>query len=282
MPDPNAPIDATLAARAADALPALVEIARLAGDIALADFRPGMLTPARVDTKAGGSPVTAADLAVDQFLRNICAEKFPGAGWLSEETADDLSRTSLRELIVADPIDGTRAFVVGDPRWCVAIGLIVDGRPVAGVVHAPALQTTYAASLGAGATRNGEKIFASSRAKLYGAKVGGPRGLVTTVSNLRRLDLETEPRIPSLAYRLARVAEGSLDAAIASVDSHDWDIAAGEILLVEAGAGVRDVHGHELIYNGAETRRGLLAAAPLKLLPALVDALGRAVRSRPR
>jgi myo-inositol-1(or 4)-monophosphatase len=150
------------------------------------------------------------------------------------------------------------------------------------VVHAPALQATYTASLGAGAMCNGKKIFASSRAKLYGAKVGGPRGLVTTVSNLRRLDLETEPRIPSLAYRLARVAEGSLDAALASVDSHDWDIAAGEILLIEAGAGVRDVHGHELIYNGAETRRGLLAAGPLKLLPALVDALGRAVRSRPR
>ena len=282
MPDPNAPFDAPLAARAADALAALIEMARLAGEVALADFRPGQLTPARVDYKAGGSPVTAADLEVDAFLRKNCAQKFPGAGWLSEETADDLSRMSLREIIVADPIDGTRAFVVGDPRWCVAIALIVDGRPVAGVVHAPALQTTYAASLGAGATRNGDKIFASSRAGLYGAKVGGPRGLVTSVSNLRRLDLETEPRIPSLAYRLARVAEGSLERGARLRRLPRLGHRGRGNFAHRGGAGVRDVHGHELVYNGAETRRGVLAAAPLRLLPALVDALGRAVRSRPR
>ena len=148
-------IDAGLKARAAEALVALVEAARLGGEIALRDFRMGAQTSAAIEYKPGGSPVTAADLAVDQFLKSRLSARIPEAGWLSEETADNSARLAQSTLLVVDPIDGTRAFVAGDPRWAVSIALVVDRRAVAGVVHAPALSETFAASIGGGATLNG-------------------------------------------------------------------------------------------------------------------------------
>src|SRR6202021_3569042 len=83
------PIDPGLPARAAPALAALVEAARLEGEIAMRDFASGEKTGARIDYKDGGSPVTSADLAVDRFLRARLGAEFPDAGWLSEETTDN-------------------------------------------------------------------------------------------------------------------------------------------------------------------------------------------------
>ena len=114
-------------------------------------------------TKAGGSPVTDADLAADSLLKRRLQDALPDAGWLSEETVDDFERLSRRSLIVVDPIDGTRAFVIGDPRWAVSVALVVDERPVAGVVHAPALDETYAAARGEGATFNGATLITHRR-----------------------------------------------------------------------------------------------------------------------
>ena len=79
--------------------------------LALGFFRHGAATSARIETKAGGSPVTEADLAVDALLKARLGEAFPEAGWLSEESADDPDRLSRRTLLIVDPIDGTRAFV---------------------------------------------------------------------------------------------------------------------------------------------------------------------------
>jgi myo-inositol-1(or 4)-monophosphatase len=264
-------------ARAREALPILVDAAREAGEIALADFREGATTVARVDYKDGGSPVTEADLRVDAFLKQRLGAAFPEAGWLSEETADDHARLEHAETIVVDPIDGTRGYISGDPRWTVALALVVDGRPVAGVVHAPALKKTFAAALGQGATLNGAPISVSARQTIASARVGGPKPLVAAVAEKAGVEFVTEPKIPSLAYRLARVSEGSLDAAIASRNSHDWDIAAADIVLSEAGAALQDASGKPLSYNRRSSRRDSLVAAPLALVGALAAALSAAV-----
>ena len=274
------PIDPGLPARAAQALAALVEAARLGGEIAMRDFASGEKTGARIDYKDGGSPVTSADLAVDRFLRDRLGAEFPDAGWLSEETTDDATRVERSTLVIVDPIDGTRAFAAGDRRWAVSIAFAVEGRIVAGVVHAPALGETYAASLGRGATLNGAPIRASGRTALAGARIGGPRPLVAKLAGAARVEFLEEPKIPSLAYRLARVASGSLDGALASANSHDWDIAGADILLNEAGAGLWDPEGRPLSYNRLETAHGPLAAAPLTLLPELASALRRALAGK--
>jgi myo-inositol-1(or 4)-monophosphatase len=265
-------MDARLRARARSALDEIADAARRAGEIALRDFRLGESTSAQVHAKHGGSPVTAADLAVDRFLSERLRAAFPDAGWLSEETADDSLRLDKASLLVVDPIDGTRAFLAGDPRWTVSIALVLDGRPIAGVVHAPALGETYAAARGCGASLNGAPIHASRRADLARALVGGPKPMMAGLAQAAGIEFAAAPRIPSLALRLARVASGALDIALASAHSHDWDIAGADMILSEAGALLTDAHGQMLRYNEQGTRRGALLACGASLAPALIAA----------
>jgi myo-inositol-1(or 4)-monophosphatase len=266
----TAPIDPKLRARSA--LAALTDAALKAGVIAMRDFRPGEKTSASVSFKRGGSPVTSADLAVDAYLGTRLRTAFPHAGWLSEETADDPARLERAELIVVDPIDGTRAYLTGDPRWTVAIALVSDGRPIAGVVHAPALGETYAAAAGCGATHNGAPLDAFARPPRAQPLIGGPRAMIEAMARRLGVALEAAPRIPSLALRLARVASGALDLALASADAHDWDVAAADAILSESGAPLIDAHGQPLRYNQAQTLRGALAAAGAGLPPAYLEA----------
>ena len=198
----------------------LAAAAREAGDVALAWFRPGGKTTAAVQSKAGGSPVTEADFAADAYLKRRLGEAFPEAGWLSEETPDSEARLDRRALIVVDPIDGTRAFIDGDPRWTVAVALIVDGRPLAGVVHAPALGETYAAARGAGAHMNGARLaFAAGRARRADYKVAGPKPLLKAMGDRLGATLDIRPFVPSLAYRMCMAASGALDFAVAGANS---------------------------------------------------------------
>lgn len=255
----------------------LVAAAREAGTLALGFFRLGSATSAKVRSKLGGSPVTEADLAADALLRRRLGEAFPEAGWLSEETADDAERLSRRSLIVVDPIDGTRAFVAGDPRWAVSAALIVEGRPVAGVVHAPALQETYAAALGAGATLNGEATAVTRAIDPSHLNAAGPKSVLQAMAVELGASVDIAPRVPSLAYRLCMVARGTIHFAVAAEHSHDWDVAAADLLLEEAGALLTDGSGERLLYNTRQIRRGALIGAPVSLAPRLLDAFRSAV-----
>ena len=264
--DASLPIDA-LAAR-----DRLIEAAQEAGAIALEFYRPGERTSARIDYKAGGSPVTQADLAVDAFLRARLGAEFAGAGWLSEETEDDARRLGCASVVIVDPIDGTRGFLAGDPRWAVSIALVVDGRPIAGVVHAPALAETYAAARGCGSILNGATIAVSARQTLAQARIAGPKPMVESIGRAAGLTFVTEPKIPSLAYRMALVASGVLDLALASEKSHDWDIAAVDLILEEAGGRLVEGDGRPLLYNRAETRHGVLFGASIGMIETFVEA----------
>jgi myo-inositol-1(or 4)-monophosphatase len=270
-------VDADIDALAARDL--LVSAAREAGRLALEYFKPGARTSAQVETKAGGSPVTDADLAADSLLKRRLLEALPEAGWLSEETVDDFERLTRRSLIIVDPIDGTRAFVIGDPRWAVSVALVVDERPMAGVVHAPALNETYAAALGAGATFNGAALVPNAA---WPPRVAaGPKPILQAMAVNLGVSVEITPRIPALAYRLAMAARGAIDFAAAAENSHDWDIAAADILLEEAGARLIDASGERLRYNARQVRRGALLAAPDAAAPRLIEAFRAAIGSRP-
>ncbi len=250
----------------------LLAAAREAGALALGYFRHGAETSAAVQAKAGGSPVTAADLAADSLLKQRLRIAFPEAGWLSEETADNPDRLARRSLIIVDPIDGTRAFVAGDPRWAVCAALVVDGRPVAGVVHAPALGETYAAARGEGAELNGATLAVSSRFEAGRLTAAGPKPVLQEMGRRLGVSIDIAPRVPSLAYRLTMAARGAIDFAVAATDSHDWDIAAADLILQEAGARLTDISGEPLAYNMAKIRRRPLLAAPEALAPRLLEA----------
>jgi myo-inositol-1(or 4)-monophosphatase len=247
-------------------LPRLEAITRKAGDIAMSYFRAGERTIAEVTYKGGGSPVTEADFAVDRFLFEELRRLAPDAGWLSEETADNAERLSRASLIVVDPIDGTLAFARGDERWAVSIALVEQGRPVAGVVHAPALGETYVAARGRGAFLNGAVISVSSREKMEGAQIVAPRGLYDYFER-SPYGFDLAPRTPSLALRLADIASGRHDLAIAAADSRDWDIAAADVILTEAGGLLTELEGAPLTYNRPKLSRDMLVAAPKALFP---------------
>jgi myo-inositol-1(or 4)-monophosphatase len=257
----------------------LVSAAREAGALALEYFNPGGRTSARVVTKAGGSPVTDADLAADLLLKRRLQDALPDAGWLSEETVDDFERLSRRSVIIVDPIDGTRAFVVGDPRWAVSVALVVDEHPIAGVVYAPALNEIYAAARGGGATFNGATLIPTPG---WPPRVAaGPKLVVEAMAAALGSSIEVTPRVPALAYRLCMAASGVVDFAVAAENSHDWDIAAADIVLEEAGARLIDASGERLRYNSWQVRRGALIAAPDAAATRLVKGFRAAIGWKP-
>lgn len=253
-------------------VPVLIDVAREAGDMACAYFRPGQKTSARIWSKAGGSPVTEADVQVDAFLKVRLSRALPEAGWLSEETADDPARLRRRLVWIVDPIDGTRAFLNGHSDWSVAIALLMDGEPVMGVVYGPALKALYAATAGQGATLNGRAIASSSRASLAGALTAGPKPLVDQLQ--REVgDVAYAEKIPSLALRLARVAEGAIDLGLVSGNARDWDIAAADLILREAGGRLSGIDGTPPRYNKPDPVHGELVASPVALHAPLIEAL---------
>ncbi|TXM95797.1 3'(2'),5'-bisphosphate nucleotidase CysQ, partial [Methylobacterium sp. WL103] len=136
-------------------MPDLREALREAASLALPFFKEGGHTSAKIWSKAGGSPVTEADVAVDTFLKIRLSQIVPEAAWLSEETADDAERIGHDLVWIVDPIDGTRAFLSGHRDWSIAVALLKAGEPVVGFVNAPALGHDYEAIRGRGATRNG-------------------------------------------------------------------------------------------------------------------------------
>ena len=248
----------------------LLDAARVAGDMAMDFFRHGARTAARVDFKAGGSPVTEADLAVDRYLHDRLRAAVPDAGWLSEETVDDLTRLDHDHVLVVDPIDGTRSFAAGDPHWAVSVALVSDGRPVVGVVLAPALGVTYDARLGGGARRNGVPTATTGGDELAGARLSAPAGFIKPLA--RAYPVVLVPRIASLACRFAAVAGGEIDAAIASPDAHDWDLAGVDVILHEAGGRLTAADCLQLHYNRRVPRHRTLYGAGPNLQPALVAA----------
>ena len=232
-----------------------------AGELALAFKREGQV---KTWAKDGGSPVTNADLAVDQLLKTRLMAARPDYAWLSEETADDLARLNARRVFVVDPIDGTIAYIRDRPYWAISIAVVEDGQPVTGLLHAPALSETYLAEVGRGARRNGQAIRVSDRAGLEGA------ALLSDLKMIRHpswptpwpQDMTVETR-NSVAYRMALVAAGDFDAVLAMSSKCDWDLAAADLILREAGGVSTDHHGGAFVYNQASTTKpSLVSAAP--------------------
>ncbi|MGY2052822.1 inositol monophosphatase family protein [Methylobacterium sp. JK268] len=259
-------------------LPQVRASVREAALLALPFFRAGERTTARVWSKSGGSPVTEADVAVDTFLKIRLSELAPKAAWLSEETRDDPVRLEHDLVWIVDPIDGTRAFLSGDPDWSIAIALLAKGEPVLGMVAAPVTGLVYEALVGEGARRNGEPIRVTAQERLAGARVAGPKPMVDHLE--RNLGIAATPdalvrlrRIPSLALRLVRVAEGLVDVGLISSDARDWDLAGADLILREAGGAVLDLAGRPPIYNRREPIHGELVAAPTALRDAVLAAM---------
>jgi myo-inositol-1(or 4)-monophosphatase len=248
----------------------LSQAVRDAGDLALTTFNSAL----KHWTKGKDSPVSEADIAVDNLLRERLLKIAPDAGWLSEETDDDRSRLDKRRLWVVDPIDGTRAYIAGLLDWTISAALVEDGRPVIAALFAPAENEFYSAVLHEGATCNGQRLQASDGGSLDGARICGPRRITEQLTAMVPTVIAL-PRIHSLALRFARVAQGRLDAALSGANSHDWDLAAADLLVHEAAGVLTTFAGDRVLYNRAEPIHGPLLAAGRSRHRALRDLLSK-------
>ena len=210
----------------------------------------------------GAGPVSEADLAVNALLSDQLRAARPDYGWLSEEDPDT-ARGRGETLFVIDPIDGTRSFLAGEEVFAVALAVVHRGEVVAGAVHLPARQRTYAASVTGPATLNGQPIQASAWSGAEEPKV------LTSGYTLRPeywpggVPVIRRSYRPSMAYRLCLVAEGATDATLTLRASWEWDIAAGALIATRAGAVVTDRLGARLAFNTSPPlAEGVLAASP--------------------
>ena len=225
------------------------DVVREAGAIAKAAFE---ANDSKKWNKADSSPVTEADIAVNDFLLETLRAARPGYGWLSEETKDDHSRHACPRTFVVDPIDGTRAFIDRTPNFAVCVAVIEKGVSIAGVVFNPLKDEMYEAYLGGGTKLNGKTITASDPTKIDGIRmIGYPR-------KFRRLDFPemTVSVANSMAYRMCLVASGEADATLAFTPKSDWDVAAAALIATEAGAVVSDIRG-QLPHFDTESTSGL-------------------------
>ena len=253
MVDASGPFRTFAPARDADLLKDTV---REAGELALSLFR----TELRNWTKGASSPVSEADIAVNDLLEQRLRAATPDYGWLSEESADDEHRLSKRLVWIVDPIDGTRGYLAGREDWCVSAALVEGAAPVLAAVFAPASDEFFFAARGQGATRNDVALQATAGTELDFSRVAGPKPLVERL-NLSRDEIVLHPRIASLALRLCRVAQGSLDAAFAGGQSRDWDLAAANLIVQEANGNMTALSGDAILYNRREVTHGVLVAA---------------------
>ena len=242
------------------------DAALAAGRLALEHREAGL----KVWSKEGGSPVTSADLAVDQLLQDALLTARPDYGWLSEETADSPERLTKKRIFVVDPIDGTVAYMKNKPWWCVPIAVVEDGRPVAAVIHAPMLDETFEATLGGGARLQGRPISASDTDTLEDAELLADARLIEGPHWLEPWPAMRFEKRNAIAYRMALVAAGAFDAAINLTPKWDWDVAAGDLIVHEAGGRVTDHHGRPWLFNRADPRQNSLVCSAPALHPLII------------
>ncbi len=252
------------------------EICREAGEIARRQW-PGEGHALESWEKTPGSPVCTADLAVDAFLKRELGRLLPAAGWLSEETADHPERLERGLCWLVDPIDGTRDFIRGRAGWAVSVALASGGKPLLGMLVAPARGETWSAVAGQGAFLNGRRLRASERTELAGARVPAD----SLPKEDRDLTMVEKPN--SIALRIAMVADGRADLLATLRWGFEWDIAAATLIAREAGAAISDAFGHPLSYNKRDPRAfGVLVSAPGIHRAAVERLAERAARLAPR
>ena len=224
----------------------LVDAAKHAGEIALHHKAKGLNVEHKPDD---AGPVTQADYAVDTALRDGLISARPNYGWLSEETQDTPDRLEKKRVFIVDPIDGTRSFIAGETTWAHSLSIAENGVVTHGVVYLPEMDLLYSSSITQGAFCNGEQLSASDILEIDDARVLATKPNMDPIHWRDAVPGFARSHRPSLAYRLCLVAQGRYDAMLTLRPSWEWDIAAGALILSEAGATVTDRHGVALRFN---------------------------------
>lgn len=221
-----------------------------------------------------GTPVSEADLAVDKRLREVLLAARPDYGWLSEETEDDPVRRTKRRVFILDPIDGTVSFIKHKPEWVVALCVVEDTRPVVAAIFNPITGEMFEAVAGGGAKLNGEAIAVTRRGDVEGSRMLGSKSMFKHPAWQQPWpEMHVETR-GSIAYRMALVANGEFDAMMALSGKGDWDLAAADLIVGEAGGVTRTHRGDVLHYNRESTLHPSVMCAGPELYEELFKRVG--------
>lgn len=238
-----------------------------AGEVALSYFGKDPKTW----MKSGNSPVSEADLAVDNLLKARLLTARPDYGWISEETKDTRPAQMRQRTFIVDPIDGTRGFLEKDKYWCISLAIVEDGRPIAGVLQCPVSGDVYAAYSGGGATCNDETIQRLNYKTQEKPLISAPSSLIEKLPQTFCDQVTFFHYVPSLAYRLALAATGKIDVILVRPHCHDWDIAAADIILNEVGGVLLTHHGQPIVYGHFPYEHGFLIGAQNKTCKNMLD-----------
>ncbi|MEL3890572.1 3'(2'),5'-bisphosphate nucleotidase CysQ [Ferrovibrio sp. MS7] len=248
--------------------PLLLDAVREAGAVALKYFRDGV----KSWNKQPNDPVSEADIAIDKLLRARLVDTRPGYGWLSEESASAAAVGDAATWVV-DPIDGTRAFIAAKPEFAVSVALMAEGQPVLAAIFNPATDEFFEAATGDGAKLNGKTIRASGHGTLAEARLLASRRTFDRHGWLARTGKAEFEHRNSIAYRMALVAAGRFDAALSLSEKSDWDIAAADLVVREAGGRISTADGAPLRYDAPRHRHPSVIATGPWLHDELVDLL---------
>jgi myo-inositol-1(or 4)-monophosphatase len=214
--------------------------------------------------KSRGNPVTDADIEIDAFLKQTLLAARPNYGWLSEETADNPARLAAQHIFVVDPIDGTYGFLRGRPHFTIVAAVVEESRPVAAAIFNPITDEMFTAADGQGAHMNGASLKVSAKADFLHSRLFAAKDFINDPHWPTPWSPMTVESRASIAYRMGLVAEGEFDAMISLSDKSDWDLAAGDLIVHEAGGRVTSQTGETLRYNQTRpVQQSVIAAGPV-------------------
>jgi myo-inositol-1(or 4)-monophosphatase len=222
----------------------LLDAMRAAGDAVLQLQNKGF----SVERKANNDLVTQADLLVNEMIAKTISSHFPNDGWLSEESCDHPLRLTKERVWVIDPIDGTIEFAKGTPEYAISVALVINSEPVVAAVFNPAKKELFHAQKNRGAWLNGNPIRCdeklSEKLLLLASRSEYKRGEWQSYEKYHQVQ-----QVGSIAYKLALVAAGKAHATFSLGPKNEWDVAAGVLLVREAGGVVSDQYQRRLLFN---------------------------------
>jgi len=241
-----------------DELEVLIHAIRVAGKEAARLAVTGFETTQKADR----SPVTSADLAVNQILQSLLQSAFPADGWLSEESPDGPDRLQKTRVWVIDPIDGTKAFINREPEFCISAALIEGGRPIVAAIFNPSVDELYTATRGGGLYLNSKPMTPPA--------LHNERPPIVAMSPWERDngrfpslgEMVTSRPMRSIAWALALTASGHIQGLVTLEPENEWDVAAGALLIEESGGRIYDRSGRPLAFNQITPRyQGTIASS---------------------
>ncbi len=223
----------------------------------------------KVEYKTKGQPVTEADVKIDNYLKNFFKRKTPNFGWLSEETEDDGSRFKNEYFWCLDPIDGTRSFINQKPEYTISLALIKKTTPILGFVVNPETQEFFFAKKNKGAFCNNKKINVNNKKEIQNCRYAISNSEIGRLSELNFVHEKNIIKMGSIAYKIALVAKGEIDIAISFTKKNDWDVAAADLILQEAGGKINEINGKLVQYNTSDLKIKSIVASNKTILTEL-------------